>query len=84
MIHLPADVPPVMAPAWLGMIRWALGEPDIRKRFEQESGVPCPSTSGLNRCIDEACGLPEKYVTEFAAWAHRNLWGPMDGDSSDE
>lgn len=71
-----------MAPAWVGMIRWAIGNPDIRKQFEADSGIPCPATSGIARMIDEATGLPEKYVTEFAAWAHKNLWGRDDDAGS--
>lgn len=78
MIELPNDVPEYMAPAWFGMVHWAIGEPDIRQRFESESGIPRPSMTGINRLIDEACGLPERYVTAFAAWAHKELWGPMD------
>lgn len=81
VISLPPDVPEYMAPAWFGMLIWAIDEPEIVERFEQESGIPRPSTSGINQMIDESCGLPEKYVTEFAAWAHKNLWGQMEHPS---
>lgn len=66
------------------MLRWAISNADIRKQFETDSGMPPLATSGINQFIDEATGLPEKYMTEFAAWAHKNLWGDSCGSAGKE
>ncbi len=60
---MPADTPDYMAPAWLGCMPWAIGNPEIRATFEAASGLEI--------------GDGESYVRAFIAWANEHIWGEM-------
>ena len=75
---------PVMAPAFAGMVHWAIGEPEIRGAHEAETGavLPPPARSGLDLMIDEATGVTEAYIMGFAQWAYVALWGDVGGSDA--
>ena len=54
-----------MAPAWLGCIRWAAGEPGIIAAFENETGVKTVTNA--------------ENVGEFVRWVNDNIWGDPNG-----
>lgn len=68
---------PVMEAAFYGCIKWAWSEPDMRKSFEEETGMKLPS-SGLDALIDSASGYDEVLVERFVEWVTKNLWGSDD------
>lgn len=63
-------------PAFWAFVHWAIGMPDMRGQFEQDTGMVCPSParSGLEQMIDEASGWSAGYVRGFVEWAYRE-WG---------
>ncbi len=73
---MPDDTPDFMAPAWFGCLHWAAGNPEILARFERETGFKwTPGSSPLERAIDDACGMPEKFYDAFVAWVKREPVG---------
>lgn len=77
---MPADTPEYMAPAWLGCIHFALGEPEIVAAFRAATGnLWKPGRNGLDKAIDEATGADWEFIKAFVIWANANVWGPMDG-----
>lgn len=74
----PADSPDYMVAAWLGCIRWALGEEDVMAQFRRETGTQwTPGRSGLERMIDKVTGADEQFFRQFVAWVNVNLWGEV-------
>lgn len=73
---------PVMAPAFLGMVRWAIGQPEIRAAFESETGIvlPAAARTPLDRMIDEAASVHETYIVAFTEWAYASMWEGEDDD----
>jgi len=81
---MPADTPGYMLPAWLGCIHWAIGEADVMRAFEAETGLRySPAKTPLDRAIDQATGYSEDFLRQFIEWANVNVWGPMDGPLED-
>lgn len=77
---LPADTPEYMLPAWLGCIRYALGNPEIVAAFRHATGNKWePGKTPLDRMIDEATGADRAWVEAFVRWVNVNVWGPIDG-----
>jgi len=64
-----------MAPAWIGLIRFASGQPEIVEAFEKESGMKFRIPCGIEGMIDKASGYQEDMLFKFAAWVTKNLWG---------
>lgn len=61
---------------WAGFIRWALGEPKVRAQFEAATGKSLePSTSPIDRLIDESTGYRDAALKAFVIWATREMWG---------
>ncbi len=76
----PADTPAYMTDAWLGCVRWALGEPEIVEAFRGDTGMTWrPATTPIERSIDEATGADWAYLKAFIKWANVHVWGPISG-----
>lgn len=73
---------PLLAPAFVDMVRWAIGEPVSRATFEAETGMtlPPPARTPLDAMIDEATDAVGSYVMEFAAWAYGSMWADAEID----
>ena len=75
-IVVPPDVPEYAWPAWISCLSWALGEEEIRKAFEKDTGLKySPARCMLDLMIDDATGWRENYVSQFVAWFNKNVWG---------
>jgi hypothetical protein len=65
---------------WAGFIHFALGREDIKKQFEEATGIipyEAPQT-GFAALIDKATGYdqhPKIYVRKFIVWVTEELWG---------
>lgn len=64
-----------MAPAWLGLIRYASGQAQILEQFEKDTGMKFRFPGGIEGMIDKATGYQEDMIFKFAHWVTKNLWG---------
>ena len=72
-----------MAPAYLGLIRYASTQPEMIKQFEHDTGMKFRFASGgIEKMIDEATGYRKDLVFKFAHWVTENLWGDSEADLS--
>jgi hypothetical protein len=66
-------------PAWVSCFDWALGEAEIVAAFRAETGFAwTPGRTALDRMVDDACGMPEAFLTAFAGWMNDNIWGEQE------
>ena len=77
---------PLMASAWLGSLKYALGREDVLAAFQQETGnTYTPPRTALEQMIDEATGAEYAFLLAFAKWHNAAIWGedadgkPIDG-----
>lgn len=76
---MPSDTPDYMAPAWVGCISWAIGNPEIRATFMTDSGLKWePPKTELDRMIDKATGADERFIEAFIVWANDHVWGKIE------
>lgn len=73
---MPTD--PLMQPAWLGCLHWAIGEPEIVAAFRAETGHQWRPAGGLAGMIDAATGADRAFLEAFARWMTVNIWGEED------
>jgi hypothetical protein len=69
----------LQAIAFIDMVRWAIGTPEIVERFSAETGfmVSIP-TCAIDRMIDQASGYDADLCSRFMRWCETELWGePM-------
>lgn len=69
---------PVMAAAWAGCVAWAMGQPEFRKQFKEDTGQDLDSLAaaqGIDRMIDEASGRTKSVMFAWCEWVTSNLWG---------
>ena len=78
---LPSDTPTYMQDAWASCIGWASQQPELIKRFAEETGYK-PARSAIERAIDDATGHNSVMTNRFIEWCNKNVWGPMDGPDS--
>jgi hypothetical protein len=66
-----------MGSSWAAFISWAHSEPDARKAFTEETGIPWPIApkSALGAMIDAATGYQDHALFMFAQWATVNHFG---------
>jgi hypothetical protein len=77
---MPADTPEYMFDAWIGCMLWAIGEQDIRERFEVDTGFRwVPPRNALDQMVDDATGFKQQYLEAFIRWANVYIWGPIEG-----
>jgi len=81
---MPSGPHAYLIPAWLGCLRWALGNDEIMAAFRAETGNTwTPGRSGLEVAIDRATGAEATFFRAFAKWVNENLWGDPDGEEED-
>lgn len=69
---------PAMAAAFVGMVRFAMHEPEIIDHFHHATGlVPFWTKQGsaIDIMIDQATGYQEDIVNSFIDWLIENYWG---------
>jgi hypothetical protein len=71
--YYPTD--PLLIPAWLGLLHYALGQPEMVAQFRQDTGHQWhPGSTPLDRLVDEATGAERAFLEAFAAWVNATLW----------
>src|SRR5947208_188021 len=79
---MPED--PIMAGAWVGSLRYALGRADVRAAFRADTGIArAPGKTPVDRMIDEATGADFAFVKAFARWHSQNIRGEEAGEPID-
>lgn len=63
--------------AWRDFILFAWGHPPIRERFTAETGLTptAAPASAIEAMVDDATGQRAEVLTQFIAWATREIWG---------
>lgn len=75
---------PIMAGAWLGSVRYALGREDVMAAFRSDTGFHwTPGKSVLDRMVDDATGVPVAFLQAFAKWHNEHIWGEENGEPID-
>jgi hypothetical protein len=76
--NMPVD--PIMQAAWIGSVRYALGQADIIAAFRKDTGEMWEIANSSIECmIDEATGADRDFLRKFVIWHNENLWGLKDG-----
>lgn len=66
----------LQAVAWIGGIRYALGNDEMIAAFRKDTGNRwSPGRTPLERMIDEAAGADGAFFLAFAEWFTKNIWG---------
>jgi len=76
---------PIMLPAWIGLVSYAIRQNEIRQQFKKDTGhdlAMLVNRSPIARMVDEAVGLDRTLISAFADWVTVNLWG--DGKDPDK
>ena len=68
---------PLMMPAWLGCISWAITQDDCLEQFQRDTGLDIRSLrcSPIEAMIDEATGRRRAMFVAWCDWVTVNLWG---------
>ena len=69
---------PLMAPAYLGCVSWALTNDEIKRAFQSETGINLESIAnakGEARMIDDATGRTREAVAAFMDFVTKTVWG---------
>lgn len=69
---------PLMYDAWAGCLHWAIGNDDIRRRFQKDTGIDLNVLAGRSRMeilVDEATGRDSEIIAKFCDWVTENVWG---------
>jgi hypothetical protein len=75
---------PIMAAAWAGSVRYALGRDDVMNAFRAETGNQWkPGRPPLDRLIDDATGAGLEFIRAFAKWHNEHIWGEENGKPMD-
>lgn len=76
--YAPSGDEAYLLPAWLGCLRWAMGEEKIMAQFEKDTGEKwIPGRSPIERMVDDACGVQKEFFEKFAKWMNENIWGEV-------
>lgn len=66
----PYDDDPLMLPAFLGCVRWALGNDELVARYKMETGDTLFDIPGA--------GQAEHFIQRFSDWIAANVFGQPD------
>lgn len=73
------DNDPLMYPAFIGCLHWALGEDEIMERYREETGDRFTiGRSGIEQMIDGATGADIAFFQRFSDWVEREIFGTPD------
>jgi hypothetical protein len=76
-----APTDPLMFQAWADCLHWAIGQPDIVRWFEEETGLNWPPPfPPIDTAIAEAVGAASAYMKTFVPWFNANVWSDMGGE----
>lgn len=71
----PAGMLDYMMPAWLGLVHFALGQPEIVAAYRETTGDTWrPGKTPIDRMVDEATGRDRVFVQDFIGWVNVALW----------
>lgn len=76
---------PLMLDAWVGLLHFAIGRPEVRQRFKEETGNDLDDflgRSALDALIDQATGRDRAMMVAFCDWVTVTYWG--DGEAWSE
>lgn len=66
----------LMAIAWIGALRYALGNEEMIAAFRAETGNNwTPAKTGFGQVVDAATGAEADFLRQFAVWFNENVWG---------
>jgi hypothetical protein len=69
----------IIAMAWVGSLRYALGRKDIVDVFRRDTGNEwVPPTNPVDQMID--AGRELDFLRAFAKWHNENIWGEDEGN----
>ncbi len=80
----------IMVPMWIGFIEFALGNEEMRRQFEQDTGFTLQARDRIpiEAMVDQACGhvteATETILMAFMDWATDKHWGVAGRDLMDE
>ena len=75
----PSDTPSYMTDAWVGCLRWAVGQPEIVARFREETGNKwSPGRTAIERMVEDATNASHHFMVDFVRWVNVHVWGPME------
>lgn len=66
----PYDSDPLMLPAFIGCVGWALGKDEIVARYKSETGDTLFGVTGA--------GKPVMFIQRFSDWVAENIFGTPD------
>lgn len=69
---------PLMAPAFLGCVSFALGNDEIVRAFERDTGYDLAAirdARGIDMLIDEQSGRTQAVLAAFMDFVTREVWG---------
>jgi hypothetical protein len=73
-----SDVAPkdfLMQIAWQDFLWWAIGEKEIVKQFEEQTGMKFSAPkNGIEKMIDDATGFQSTTLERFVVWATETMW----------
>lgn len=67
-----------MPEAWLGCVSWAIGKPEMREQFKQDTGLDLSSLVSrdpISAMIDRQTGRERDMLLKFCDWVTENIWG---------
>lgn len=73
---------PIVAAAYIGCLKWAISNADVRSAFNIETGIDIGSLindSPLEQMIDDASGRTQENLARFADFVTDRIWGTDDG-----
>lgn len=78
------DDDPLMYPAFIACVSWALGEEEIVARSRAETGNNWQvARTPIDRMIDQATGIEREFFQAFASWVEANIFGTSsDGEAT--
>lgn len=73
------DNDPLMYGAFVGCVRWALGNDDIMRLYREDTGDGFqPAKNGIEKMIDQATGNELAFFQRFSDWVEREIFGSPD------
>ena len=72
---------PLVAAAYIGCLKWAISNADVKSAFNIETGIDINSLingSPLDQMIDDASGRTQEKLARFADFVTDRIWGTDD------
>jgi hypothetical protein len=72
--RMPDDTPEYLAPAWLGCVSAAFGDPQIVERFKETTRDKWEPRGAEAELAKEISCSNEDFVQGFIDWVNSNIW----------